>query len=122
MVRAASARREDVVDAPADIPLAQVAPWRPPGEQAGFYGVDLAARCRPMSVEMPLEELALLGPLSDDLWLSLLRMEVDVCTRDVEVPAQDEFAARFVQRFVIHVGKRAQKASFASKSLPPFGT
>ena len=60
------------------------------------FGMELTRNVDRMTVEQRLEELALLGPLSDDPGLALLRMQVDVCTRHVEVAAHDQFAPRFV--------------------------
>src|SRR6266446_6742543 len=64
------ARREDVVDAPADVALAHVAPRWPPGEQALIVEVERARDVDQVAVEQRLEKLALLRSLPDDAGLA----------------------------------------------------
>src|SRR6266542_6926635 len=90
-------RREDVVDPPADIALAHVAPWRPPREKALVGGIERATDVDEMAAEELVEQLALLGALPDDPRLSLLRVDVDFDTRYVQVAADHELASRIVQ-------------------------
>ena len=101
------ARRKDVVDAPADVPLPHVAPRRPPGEQARIVGVERARDVDQGVAEQPIEKLALLQPLPDYAWLALPRVDVDVGARDVDVAAEDELAPVVVEPF------RPRGASFA---------
>ena len=53
--------RGHVVDAPADVALAQVAPRRPPGEERVVVGIEPAADVDEPFAEEALEQLALLG-------------------------------------------------------------
>src|SRR5258706_15671394 len=92
-------RGENIVEAPADIALAHVAPWRPPREQVWIFRIERAAHVDKMRAEQRLEKLALIGALSDDAGFALARMHVDVETRDVEITAHDDFASLLVQPF-----------------------
>ena len=53
--------RQDVIDAPADVALAHVAPRRPPREQADRRDRPCARRRRDLAAEERFEQLALLG-------------------------------------------------------------
>src|SRR5712692_6558453 len=90
-------RGEDVVEAPADVALAQVAPRRPPGEEVRIVRVEGAADVDQMPAQQLLEELALFLALPDDARLALLRMHVHVGAGDVHVAAQNELAPLPVQ-------------------------
>src|SRR5690349_16838669 len=52
--------REHIVDAPADVALFHVPPWRPPGEEPVVVGRELAAQIDEAMAEDLREELALL--------------------------------------------------------------
>ena len=67
---------EDVVEAPADVALAQVAPRRPPGEERVVVGIERAPDVDQAVPEQPLEERALVGALADRVRLALLRVHV----------------------------------------------
>ena len=90
-------RRKDVVDSPADVALAHVAPGRPPGEHTCVVRVERAADIDRVPIEQFLEERPLLGALPDDTRLSLTRMHVDVRASDVDIAAQHDFAAFLMQ-------------------------
>src|SRR6478735_5106768 len=92
------ARREDVIDAPADVALAHVPPRRPPGEELRIGGLARPPHVDEMLAEKPVEELPFLRALPDDARLALARMDVDLRVRDVEVAAQDHGAPVRVQR------------------------
>src|SRR6185436_18008420 len=84
---------EHVVQPPADVPPAHVAPWRPPGEEPRVFRVERTADVGEPGGEQRLEKLALLGALADDAGLALARVHVEVAARDVDVAAKHELAA-----------------------------
>src|SRR5712692_3039093 len=88
-----AARGENVVDAPADIALAHVAPGRPPCVQVRVVGLERAAHIDEVPAEKLVEKLSLLRPLPDDVSLSLLWVHVDVGVGNVDVTAQDDFSS-----------------------------
>src|SRR5262245_25375031 len=86
--------RENVVQAPADVPLAHVAPRGPPREQLIVLGIERAAGVDQAVADDPFEEGALLGKLADDTGLPFLRMHVYVGPGDVQVTADDHRCRR----------------------------
>src|SRR6266545_5910101 len=86
--------REDVIDTPADVALAHVAPRRPPREELVVVGIESTRQVHDSRGEDPLEDLTLLGPLPDDRRLALLGVNVPVGARDVQVPAENDLPAR----------------------------
>ena len=91
---------EHVVEPPADVALAHVAPRRPPREQAVVVGIERAADVDQAAAEDPLDQRALLRQLADRARLALLRMHVALGARDVHVAAAatSSAAARLVRR------------------------
>src|SRR5436190_24339902 len=89
-------RCEHVVQPPADVAPAHVAPRRPPGEEPGVFGVEGAADVAEAGSKQRLEELALLGALADDAGLALARVHVEVAARNVDVAADHELAPLLV--------------------------
>src|SRR5687768_12050231 len=81
--------RQDVVEAPADVALAHVAPWRPPREELIVVGLEGAAGVDQTVADYSFEQRTLLRELPDDARLALLGMHVHVGARDVEVAADD---------------------------------
>src|SRR3954464_4507564 len=81
---------EHVVQPPADVAPAHVAPRRPPREEPCIVQVEGAADVGQPGGEQRLEKLALLGTLADDAGLPLARMHVEVAARDVDVTAENE--------------------------------
>src|SRR5690606_21564896 len=82
------AARQDVVDAPPDVALPEVAPRRPPGEQLVVVGIE-----RPSDVDQPFieerrEPLAFFGTRTNLVRLPLLRMDVAFLAGHVEVATQ----------------------------------
>src|SRR5260221_42778 len=92
-------RGEDVIQAPPDVALAQIAPRRPPGEEVRIIRVERAPDVHQVLGEEPVEELALLLPLPYDAGLALARMHVHVGACDVHVAAQNELAPVAMQLF-----------------------
>src|SRR4029453_17713513 len=92
------ARGENVVDPPADIALAHVAPRWPPGEQRSIVGIERARDVNQGIAEQRLEERALFIALTNDAGLALAGMHVDVGAGNVDVAAQDEVASLLTQR------------------------
>src|SRR5262245_42958863 len=90
-------RGEYVVDAPADVPLAQVAPRRPPREESRVVRIERPADVDQAGTEKRREQLALLGALADDLRLALARVHVQLAARDVDVAAEHEVAPVLAQ-------------------------
>src|SRR3954468_14222714 len=102
-------RSEHVVQPPADIAPAHLAPRRPPGEEPGVVRVERAADVGEPRGKERLEKLALLGALADDAGLPLARMHVEVAARDVDIAAEHELAPRLVhaprpRRKALHEG------------------
>src|SRR3954462_6644317 len=85
-------RSEHVVQPPANIAPAHLAPRRPPGEEPGVVRVERAADVGQPGGEQRLEKLSLLGALADDPRLPLAWMHVEVAARDIDVTAEDELA------------------------------
>src|SRR5688500_3371764 len=90
-----SARRdrrggEHVVEAPADVALAHVAPGRPPREHIRVVRIQLAANVDQI-FKQRCKQLALLSRLADDSRLALARMHVHFGPRDVDVTAEHHF-------------------------------
>src|SRR5262245_19764777 len=80
--------RQDVVDAPSDVALAEVAPRRPPREEAVVGRVQRAAEVHQAVGQDPLEDRAFVLALPDGARLALLGMNVLVGPRHVQVPAE----------------------------------
>ena len=117
VARAASdVRGEHVVEPPADIPLLHVAPRRPPREQVGVVGLELAVHVDEAAAEDPLDQRALFRKLSDRARLPLLRMHVHVGPRDVQVAAQDERQSRGLK--LGGVARRALRGTASSPESP----
>src|SRR5215471_14103363 len=85
--------RQDVVDPPADVALAEVAPRRPPREEALVVGIEGPADVDHPLRENRLEERALVLALADDAGLALLGVDIPVGQRDVDVAAEEELPA-----------------------------
>src|SRR5205809_6046333 len=83
-------RGEEVVEAPADVTGAQIPPRRPPREEIGVLGIELAAQIHELRAEESLEQRALLGSLAHGVRLALFGMHVDVRARDVHVAAENQ--------------------------------
>ena len=73
---------------------AHVAPRRPPGEQPVVVGIERAADVDQAAADDPLEQRALLGQLADRARLALLRMDVPLGPRDVQVAADHQLRGR----------------------------
>src|SRR5437773_4157495 len=86
--------REHVVEAPADVSLAEISPGRPPGEEIVVLGIEAPADVDQSAAEDALEEIALLRTLADRVWLPFLRVDVTVGPSHVDVPADDERSTR----------------------------
>src|SRR5678815_1758736 len=70
---------EHHIETPSDVALLHVPPRRPPREEIGILGLHPAVYIdEPMADDL-LEQRSLLGPLTDAVRLSLLRMHVHVC-------------------------------------------
>src|SRR5581483_1791206 len=82
---------------PADVLLAHLPPWRPPGEHALVVRVELAPDIDQALADQRAEELALLGELPDH-GLALHRVHVHLGERDVDVAAEHDLAALRAQR------------------------
>src|SRR3989449_2004129 len=81
---------ENVVDAPADVPLAQVAPRRPPGEEAVVVRGELPAEVDQPAREELREQLAFERSGSDLVLLAQLRVHVALLARHVQVSAEQQ--------------------------------
>src|SRR6266699_3603797 len=57
-------RDEEIIETPADVARAQIAPRRPPGEQILIVRIELAAHVHELGAEQGLEQSALLGALA----------------------------------------------------------
>src|SRR5262252_6824880 len=77
--------REDVIEPPADVPLAHVAPWRPPREEAVVVGIDGATDVDEAVRQDALDDRALFGQLADCARLALLRVHITFGARDIHV-------------------------------------
>ena len=113
--------RGDVVEAPADVALAHVAPRRPPREQPIVVGIDVAADVDEAVREQLLDQRRAPAPICPIMSLRSDRVDVDRRARDVEVAAQDEVLAGGFERARPR-DELVQELIFAAKSLPPFGT
>ncbi len=119
---AASEASRDVVDAPADVPLAHVPPWRPPREQRSRCRGRACGR-RPRGPAPSSRSIIARSsgrwPMTPVLrsfgWRSLIRV------RDVQVAADDERRPGRASR-AAHAASARGIRIFAGKSLPPFGT
>src|SRR6185503_1108453 len=90
---------QHVVEAPADVALAHVAPGRPPGVEGVVRRILLAPHVvEGALVEDALEQRALVGALADEAAVSFARMYVHLGARDVDVAAQDQAVAGRAQR------------------------
>ena len=83
-------RRQHVVDAPADVALPQVAPGRPPGEEVVVVRVERPADVHQVARDQALERLALVAARADLIGLALLRVDVALVARDVQVAADQQ--------------------------------
>jgi len=83
-------RGEHVIEPPADVPLLHVAPRRPPREQVGIVGFELAVHVYQAATEDPLNQCPFFRKLSDRARFPLLRVHVHVGPRDIHVATQDE--------------------------------
>src|SRR5207302_2727054 len=89
---------ENVVEAPADVPLPQISPRRPPREVVLVVGVKLSRDIDKSLTEDGFNELALFGTLTDDVGLALFRMHVHVGARDIDVSADHQTRAALAHR------------------------
>src|SRR3970282_2537591 len=85
--------RQDVVEAPTDIALAQLAPGCPPREQIVVVRIE-----RPADVDEALcqdtgKRFSFLRPLADQVRIALLWMNIPFGARDIDVAAQDHAPA-----------------------------
>src|SRR6266576_3189763 len=69
---------------------AQIPPRRPPREEIGVLGIELAAQIHELRAEESLEQRALLGSLAHGVRLALFGMHVDFRARDVHVAAENQ--------------------------------
>src|SRR5437588_1247188 len=83
---------EHIVEAPPDVPLSQVAPGRPPGEEMVVVRVEGATQVHQAATQDPLNQRALLRKLSNRPGLALFRMYIKIRSRYVHIPAQHELA------------------------------
>src|SRR5262245_8288918 len=90
--------RHHVVEAPADVALAHVAPRRPPGEQAVVVGIKRPSEVDETAAQDAFDERALLGKLADGARLSFLRMDVALGARHVHVAHHDERSSAGLER------------------------
>src|SRR5437867_4395705 len=95
--------RHDVIEPPADVALPQVAPRRPPREQAVVVGIDGAPQIDQAAAQDPLDHRALFRQLADRAGLALLGMHVSVRPRDVQVAAQHELTPARLKRARVRV-------------------
>src|SRR5215472_6711574 len=83
---------EHIVEPPPDVPLSQVAPGRPPGEETVVVRVEGATEVHHAAAEDSLDQRALLGKLPNRPGLALFRMYIKIRSRYVHIPAQHELA------------------------------
>src|SRR4029450_11155729 len=87
-----------IVDAPADVALAQVAPGGPPGEEPVVFRVERAAHVAQALPQEALHERALVLALSDGAGFELLGVDIAIGQRDVEITADDQLPAAVPHR------------------------
>ncbi len=85
--------RQDVIDAPTDVALAQLAPGRPPGEKIIIVRVERAADIDEPARQDALEDFSFLGALSHHGGIALFRVHVAFAARDIDVAAQNDAQA-----------------------------
>src|SRR5947207_13047593 len=85
--------REDVVEAPADVPLPHIAPRRPPGEQTVVVGIQRAPDVDQTAAQNALDHRALFRQLADGARLSVLRVHVAGRAGDIQIGQHPELAA-----------------------------
>jgi len=90
-------RGEHVVEPPADVPLLHVAPRRPPREQVGIVGLELAVYVSQAATDDAFNQRPFFRKLSDRARFPFLRMHVHVGPRDVHVAAQHERQTRILK-------------------------
>jgi len=90
-------RGEHVVEPPADVPLLHVAPRRPPREQVGIVGLELAVYVSQAATDDAFNQRPFFRKLSDRARFPFLRMHVHVGPRDVHVAAQHERQTRVLE-------------------------
>src|SRR5204862_6689684 len=84
---------QQVVGTLADFAGAEVAPLSPPREQTGIVGIERPPQVGEARAEQRLEQRPLLGPLADRIELALLRVNVELGPRDIDVAAQQQLAS-----------------------------
>src|SRR4051812_5813050 len=89
--------RRDVIEAPTDVALAHVAPGRPPREQPVVVGVDVPTDIDEAMREQAIDHVALDSRLSNHV-LAQNRVHVDLRARNIEVAAEHEVLAGFLER------------------------
>ena len=95
---------------------------RPPREHLIVVRIERPADVDEAVADDPLELRALLRELADRARLALLRVDVHVRARDVQIAADDEAAAHLRCASAANSSSAARNCIFAGKSLPPFGT
>src|SRR5688500_13109266 len=85
--------REHIIQAPPDVALTHVAPGGPPREHRVVSRLERPPDVHQSMTDDPFELLAFFGQLSDRPGLALLRMNIHVGSRHVEVTAHDQCAA-----------------------------
>src|SRR5688572_1615533 len=81
---------QDVVEAPANIPLAHVAPRRPPREETVVIRIDGAAGVDEIVADDPLEQFAFFRKLADRARFALFWMHVPLGAGDVQIATDHE--------------------------------
>src|SRR4030095_12824836 len=112
--------RHNVIEPPTDIALAQVAPGRPPGEKILVIGVQRAPHIYESLSQNALEDLSLLPPLPHERRSAFLRVNVTLCTSNIDVSTEDESpAARMnFRNIALHL---AQELYFGRKIFAAVG-
>src|SRR4029450_6404145 len=75
--------RKDIIEAPADVALAQVAPGSPPREQSVVVRIESAPDVHQTTADDALQQRALLGKLSNRADLALLWADISIRSRDL---------------------------------------
>src|SRR5437016_348142 len=84
---------QNIIEPPADIALTHPPPRRPPGEKIFVIRIERAPNVHQPLRQKPLEYFPLIGPLADQIRISLLRMNVPLGAGDVDVSTDNESRA-----------------------------
>src|SRR5207247_9763825 len=84
---------QNIIEPPADIALTHPPPRRPPGEKIFVIRIERASNVHEPLRQKPREYFPLIGPLANQIRISLLRMNVPLAAGDVYVSTDDESRA-----------------------------